>query len=52
MPENQSRESTERKPYVRPVVERVVLDPIKEMLLACPEAQGGKTGATCTNNFS
>lgn len=42
-----------RKPYVAPAVERVVLDPIKEMLQSCPSNLGGKaTGVGCTSNFS
>ena len=50
--ENKSPDSSKRKPYVPPAVERVVLDPIKEMLDACPDTIGGKSGATCSTNFS
>lgn len=52
MRENQSPETSVRKSYVPPAVERVVLDPIKEMLVACPENLGGKSGPTCSQNFS
>jgi len=53
MTENQLSERGKRKPYAPPVVERVVLDPIKEMLVACPEALGGKLAfPACSNNFS
>jgi hypothetical protein len=38
--------SKTRRPYAPPVVERVILDPIKEMLDACDTAAGGK-GAEC-----
>jgi hypothetical protein len=52
MTDSQSPESDKRKPYSRPAVERVVLDPIKEMLDACPTNIGGKVGGSCTQNFS
>lgn len=52
MKENQSQLSRVRKPYVPPAVERVVLDPIKEMLESCPTDLGGKAPGTCNNNFS
>jgi hypothetical protein len=38
-----------RRPYAPPVVERVILDPIKEMLDACDINAGGK-GAECERN--
>ena len=45
---NNERESVgkPRRSYTAPVVERVILDPIKEMLDACDTAKGGK-GAEC-----
>jgi hypothetical protein len=52
MKDNQSQPATARKIYVPPAVERVVLDPIKEMLESCPTDVGGKAPGTCTNNFS
>jgi len=36
-----------RQKYEAPVVERVILDPIKEMLAACPQVQNGKIGLAC-----
>ncbi len=52
MKDQESHTPAVRKPYVPPAIERVVLDPIKEMLVACPENLGGKLGGTCTQNFS
>ena len=45
---------TERRKYVAPSVERVILDPVKEMLQGCPIVEGGKSGTACTvpTNFS
>ena len=36
-----------RQKYEAPVVERVILDPIKEMLAACPQVIDGKVGLAC-----
>ena len=52
MKEDQSQPARVRKPYGPPAVERVVLDPIKEMLESCPSDLGGKAPGTCNNNFS
>ena len=52
MKENESQPVSVRKTYVPPAVERVVLDPIKEMLESCPTDLGGKAPNVCTNNFS
>jgi hypothetical protein len=52
MKENQSQPASVRKSYVPPAVERVVLDPIKEMLESCPSSLEGKAPGTCNNNFS
>ena len=52
MNEAKSQPAAARKPYVPPAVERVVLDPIKEMLESCPSASGGKAPGTCTSTFS
>lgn len=52
MRENQSQPASVRKPYVPPAVERVVLDPIKEMLESCPTALDGKAPGTCNSTFS
>ena len=42
-----------RKPYVAPAVERVVLDPIKEMLTSCATAPDSKlSGCGTVENFS
>jgi hypothetical protein len=40
--------------YEAPLVERVILDPIKEMLAACPQVGDGKSGLGCgtETNFS
>ena len=46
MRDDQSQPATVRKPYAPPAVERVVLDPIKEMLESCPTALGGKAPGT------
>jgi hypothetical protein len=45
---------TERRKYVAPSVERVILDPVKEMLQGCPIVEGGKSGTACgiPTNFS
>jgi len=52
MESEKSQPSSPRKRYVSPTVERVVLDPIKEMLESCPTDLGGKAPGTCNNNFS
>ncbi len=52
MNENQFPPVRARKPYVPPAVERVVLDPIKEMLESCPTDLGGKAPNTCGATFS
>jgi len=52
MTENQSPDRSKRKPYAPPVIERVLLDPIKEMLVACPDNLGGKAPDVCSQNFS
>lgn len=43
-----------RKEYVSPSVERVILDPVKEMLQGCPVVEGGKSSTACATdvNFS
>ena len=42
-----------RKPYVAPVVERVVLDPIKEMLDSCAiDGDSKLSGCAAPVNFS
>ena len=54
MREDSSRSSGARRKYEAPVVERVILDPIKEMLAACPQVGDGKIGLACGTdvNFS
>jgi hypothetical protein len=49
-----SRTSVVRRKYEAPTVERVILDPIKEMLTACPVVSDGKIGLGCGTdvNFS
>jgi hypothetical protein len=39
-----------RRKYEAPVLERVILDPIKEMLAACPQVGDGKSGTACGTN--
>lgn len=43
-----------RHKYVPPSIERVILDPVKEMLQGCPIVEGGKSGTACgtPTNFS
>lgn len=54
MKERVSQKPKHRAPYIPPAVERVVLDPVKEMLAACPVVTGGKIGTACNVdvNFS
>jgi hypothetical protein len=54
MQKDSSETNGARRKYEAPAVERVILDPIKEMLAACPQVQGGKIGTACTIdvNFS
>jgi hypothetical protein len=54
MKEDSSQTGGLRRKYEAPVVERVILDPIKEMLAGCPQVGGGKIGLACTVdvNFS
>lgn len=46
---NDQPSSTQRRPYEPPSLERVVLDPIKEMLTACAGAgdPAAKNGNAC-----
>jgi hypothetical protein len=41
-----------RRKYEAPVVERVILDPIKEMLASCPVVTDGKVGLACGTDVS
>ena len=41
-----------RRKYEAPIVERVILDPIKEMLAACPQVGDGKIGLACGTDVS
>jgi len=50
MQHDRSQPANPRKPYTPPTVERVVLDPIKEMLVSCPTNLGGKAPGTCAPN--
>jgi hypothetical protein len=54
MNEVSSKANGNRRKYEAPVVERVILDPIKEMLAACPQVGDGKIGLACGTdvNFS
>jgi hypothetical protein len=55
MKKDSSQTNELRRKYEVPVVERVVLDPIKEMLASCPVVSDGKVslGACGTEvNFS
>jgi hypothetical protein len=55
MKKDLSQTSRRRKEYEAPAVERVILDPIKEMLAACPQVGDGKIGTTACGtdvNFS
>ena len=54
MKTDSSQTGGRRRKYETPVVERVILDPIKEMLAACPVVQDGKVGLACGTdvNFS
>jgi hypothetical protein len=54
MKKDSSLTSGLRKTYEAPAVERVILDPIKEMLAACPQVGDGKVGLACGTdvNFS
>lgn len=44
--------SKERRPYEAPSLERVVLDPIKEMLTACTTDPTAKNDNSCNINIS
>lgn len=44
--------SEKRRPYESPVLERVVLDPIKEMLTACTTDPAAKNDPSCTLNIN
>jgi hypothetical protein len=54
MKKDSSQTSGLRQKYEAPAVERVILDPIKEMLAACPQVGDGKSGLGCgtETNFS
>lgn len=54
MNDKASRADAGRKQYIVPSVERVILDPVKEMLQGCPQVEGGKAGTACAIdvNFS
>ena len=47
MKEFDSAAAPKRAPYVAPAVERVILDPVKEMLAACPIVSNAKIGLAC-----
>ncbi|HEX2780971.1 MAG TPA: hypothetical protein VHM30_15835 [Gemmatimonadaceae bacterium] len=42
------RQPNSRKPYQQPTLERVILDPIKEMLTACTTDPNAKNTTDCT----
>jgi len=44
--------SERRRPYEAPSLERVILDPIKEMLTTCTTDPAAKNNTDCTINIS
>jgi hypothetical protein len=52
MENERQNENTSRLPYEPPTIQRVHLDPVREMLTACPTDQGGKLPGACNNTGS
>lgn len=54
MSKNADEQSSPRRPYTPPAVERVVLDPIREMLQSCAIDGNSKLSGKCAApvNFS
>ena len=52
MKADQSPSPIIKKSYAPPAVERVILDPIKEMLESCPSNLDGKAPSVCLQKFS
>lgn len=54
MDEQPIQSRTARRRYDAPSVERVILDPAREMLQGCGIVEGGKSGTGCAipTNFS